>query len=290
MDGTLFGNPWEHIRLLSDDARNAVLVDFLQRHAPGNRVLEVGCGTGLLSAIAARLGATEVYAVEPTEIAEVAQALMKRNNLPVTVLRGRIEDLEPRQVDVAFSELLNADPFYEGVVEVTRATRPWVRPGGLLAPQRLTVYAAAVQASDSAREARAAIREVQGFARRFDLDLSPVLDGLRTDAPHRYVTLAEVPAGPAVVAFDLDLLADAEPAARVRLQLPVFEPGPVAGVMVWFEARMDDSLVLHNRPSEPSHWGQQVCAFSTERGMRADSTLDVWLILEDGELNAVAAG
>ncbi len=301
MDGTLFGNPWEHIRLLSDDARNAVLVGFLERHAPDNRVLEVGCGTGVLSAVAARLGATHVVAVEPTEVADIASALARDNGLPMTVVRARIEDVAPEDhggpVDVAFSELLNADPFFEGVVEVTNATRRWVKPDGLLAPSRLTVWAAAVRASDSAREARAARRAVSELGRRFDLQMGAVLDGLKPDATstrphaltdHTYVTLVEEPVGPGVVVHDLALGDGSTPETTVRVELPVTEAGPVSGVMLWFEAVMDDDLVLHNRPEDvSSHWGRQVCVFPTERGVRAGGHVTIELTLANGALHVV---
>ena len=298
MDATLFGNPWEHIRLLSDDARNAVLVGFLERHAPGNRVLEVGCGTGVLSAVAARLGATHVVAVEPTGVADIAEALARDNALDMTVVRARIEDVAPEDhggpVDVAFSELLNADPFFEGVVEVTNATRRWVTPGGVLAPSRLTVWAAAVRAADSAREARAAAREVTALGRRFDLQMGAVLEGLtpQPDAAnsaltdHTYVTLVETPVGPPVRVHDLVLGDGSQPEQTVRVELPVFEAGPVCGVMLWFEAVMDDDLVLHNRPEDvDSHWGRQVCVFPVERGVRAGGHLTVALTLTNGAMH-----
>jgi hypothetical protein len=60
--------------------------------------------------------------------------------------------------------------------------------------------------------------------------------------------------------------------------------------MVWFEARMDDSLVLHNRPGEPSHWGQQVFAFMREKGVPAGGTLEVELSIDDGRMHARLAG
>ena len=61
-----FANPWEHLRLLSDPDRNQALVTLLERRAPGATVAEIGCGTGLLSLVAARLGAKKVFAIEPT--------------------------------------------------------------------------------------------------------------------------------------------------------------------------------------------------------------------------------
>ena len=118
-----FANIWEHSRLLSDNTRNQALIDLLKRHAPGKRVLEIGCGSGLLSCIAAKLGAEHVLAIEPTAVIEVARELVARNQLTdrVRLLEGRIQDLTPQPVDFAFSELLNADPFYEDVVDVMNA-------------------------------------------------------------------------------------------------------------------------------------------------------------------------
>src|SRR5690606_20161346 len=144
---------WEHVRLLSDRPRNDALITLLRRHAPGARVLEVGCGTGLLSCVAAKLGAARVYAVEPTPLAEEARRLVAHNGLEgvVEVLEAPIEELTPRPVDLAFSELLNADPFYEGLVPAMEAAAAW---GGRLAPRRLRVWTALVRDDSSAREHR----------------------------------------------------------------------------------------------------------------------------------------
>jgi SAM-dependent methyltransferase len=145
-DATGFANPWEHVRLLSDGDRNEAMLALLARRAPGARVLEVGCGAGLLSCAAARLGARHVYAVEPTPMAAIARQMVRDNGLEgvVEVLEGRVEDLEPRPVDLAFSELLNADPFVEGVLDAMDGAASWcalrgevLSPGEGLSPSPL---------------------------------------------------------------------------------------------------------------------------------------------------------
>jgi predicted RNA methylase len=175
-----FADPWEHVRLLSDEARNAALLALLQRRAPGRRVLEVGCGTGLLSVVAARLGATEVHAVEPTERADVAAALVAANGLDgvVHVHRAAIEDLDPRPVDLAFSELLNVDPFVEGLLEASRAASAWLVPSGHLAPSRLRLYGALVGDDDSAAEVARVRTLLDRLARDHDLRLDPLQEEL----------------------------------------------------------------------------------------------------------------
>ena len=48
---------------------------------PGDVVLDVGAGSGILSLFAARAGAARVYAVERTTVATVAQMLAAANGL-----------------------------------------------------------------------------------------------------------------------------------------------------------------------------------------------------------------
>jgi ribosomal protein L11 methylase PrmA len=42
-------------------------------------VLDIGCGTGILSIFAARAGASHVYAVDNAEIAEYANEIVLKN-------------------------------------------------------------------------------------------------------------------------------------------------------------------------------------------------------------------
>ena len=289
MDLAGFGNPWEHIRLLSDQPRNQALVDLLGRHAPGARVLEVGCGTGLLSLVAARLGARRVHAVEPTPLVELARELVRHNGLEdrVIVHEGRVQDIDPHPVDLAFSELLNADPFVEQVVPAMHSAATWLAPGGRLAPRRLRVHVALARASDSAREARNARREVQRLEAQHGLDLAPLLEALKPDEPYKAYATTVVPAGPAVCVWDVALGEVEEVEDFRNVELEVDDPGPVSGALVWFEAELDDALTLSNHPDMPreqNHWGQLVCAWSEEVGMGLGKRLPVIVELDGDEL------
>ena len=61
---------------------------------PGDIVLDVGAGSGILSVFAARAGAARVYAVEQTSVAVLAQELAAANGVEeiVHVIHGDILD------------------------------------------------------------------------------------------------------------------------------------------------------------------------------------------------------
>ncbi|MBN2798409.1 MAG: 50S ribosomal protein L11 methyltransferase [Deltaproteobacteria bacterium] len=288
MDLSLFANPWEHLRLLSDAPRNEALLELLRRRAPGNRVLEIGCGTGLLSLAAAKLGARKVYAVEPTPLVEVAEQLVRDNGLQgiVEVLRGEVQDLAPRPVDLVFSELLNADPFVEGVLDASAAGAEWLAPRGHLAPSRLRVWAALVREPGSAQEARAARDQVRALASRLDLNLGSLLDALGDAGPYSYVAAAPALASAPALIWDLALGTDEEPEEERVVPLLPLEPGPVGGVVLWFEAQLDEGLVMSNAPGVSGHWGQLVCAWDRELGGRADRPIPIRFSVDEDGLTA----
>lgn len=58
--------------------RNAILNN--KEYFKDKIVMDVGCGTGILSLFCAQAGATKVYAVEASNIANLAKEIVKENN------------------------------------------------------------------------------------------------------------------------------------------------------------------------------------------------------------------
>ena len=71
-------------------------------------VLDVGCGTGILSLFAAKAGAKRVFGVDNSSIALLARQVVIDNNLDniITIIRGKVEEVElpVKSVDIIVSE------------------------------------------------------------------------------------------------------------------------------------------------------------------------------------------
>jgi protein arginine N-methyltransferase 1 len=135
-----------HEEMLKDTSRTLAY----QRAIEGNPedfkdkiVLDIGCGTGILSIFAARAGAKHVYAVDNAEIALHAREIVKDNGLTdkITVFKGKIEDIEfpfgEGEVDIIISEWMGYFLLYESMVDcVLWARDKYLRKGGKILPDR----------------------------------------------------------------------------------------------------------------------------------------------------------
>ncbi|KAG8656684.1 hypothetical protein MANES_04G162200v8 [Manihot esculenta] len=152
-------------RVRTETYRTAIMQ--LQSHIEGKVVVDVGCGTGILSIFCAQAGAKRVYAVDASDIAVQANEVVKANNLSekIIVLHGRVEDVEiDEEVDVIISEWMGYMLLYESMLgSVITARDRWLKRGGIILPSNATLYMAPVTHPDRYSESIEFWRNVYGI-------------------------------------------------------------------------------------------------------------------------------
>lgn len=240
--------------MMSDEIRLAAYVSAIEATVePGDVVLDLGAGLGILSLIAARAGARKVYAVEKGDAAQLARRIIAANGLEniIEVLEEHSLDVQLAEpADVLVSETLGSFGLEENTLGFTIDARDrLLRPGARMVPARIQPWLAPVDLPDE-RDKAAFWSDVAGF------DFTAASDELLSR-----MSLADVPpsallAKPQPLApLDLREVASAEVKSRHLFQME--RAGTVHGLAGWFLAELSEGVHIHTAPGRPAtHWRQ----------------------------------
>ncbi|KAI9307605.1 S-adenosyl-L-methionine-dependent methyltransferase [Cunninghamella echinulata] len=142
-----------HEEMLKDEVRTETYRDsiYANKHLfEGKIVLDVGCGTGILSMFAAKSGAKHVYGIDMSNIINQAREIVKDNGLSdkITLIQGKMEEvvLPVDKVDIIISEWMGYFLLYESMLDTVLVARDkYLVEGGMIFPDKATMYIAGIE-------------------------------------------------------------------------------------------------------------------------------------------------
>ena len=235
-----------HRSMLEDATRTEALRRAIAAAVkPGDLVLDLGCGTGILSFFALQSGARRVYAVEASGVIELAKAVAAENGLEDRIrffdkLSTSVE--LPERADLLMTETIGNFGLEEGILNsVIDARRRLLKEGGTIVPRSLELIVAPVEVPELYEQFSFWSGDLYGLdftaARSLSIN-NPLWTELKLESclgepqPLAHIDLAEVTA---------DEMTGEAPFVAVR-------SGMMHGIGGWFATELGEGVVLSNAP------------------------------------------
>lgn len=236
----------EHLGYLAGPVRHekirAAAAALIQ---PGDRVVDLGCGSGVLGLLCLQQGACFVDAIERTAIVEAARQTFRRAGYAGQVQLHRDSSFRVQldtPADVLVCDHIGYFGIDYGLLELLAdARKRFLKLGGRILPRRLQLLVGAVQ-SDSCRE------KAEGWA---SVNVAQEFHWLRN---HGINTKHAVDLKPEELLSDLVQFADLEPGLDYppvmswETELTVNRDGLLDGLVGCFRAELAPGIWMSNSP------------------------------------------
>jgi len=239
-------------------------------------VLDVGCGTGILSMFAIKAGAKHVYAVEKSSIVDSAREIIKVNGYEncITIIQGTMEEIElPEKVDVIISEWMGYCLFYESMLpSVISARDRFMKPGGTMFPNIARVFLTGIEDSEYRSQKIGFWDNVYGFS--FDpIKKWALLEPLVETCPSERIITNEC----MILELDLNKCSAEDLSFNVPFRLIPNDEEKMHALVAWFDVEFkgpDASIVLSTSPYKKStHWSQTIFYLEKPVGLGIETTV-----------------
>lgn len=255
-----------HWEMLSDRPRTEAYrqaIDSNTNNFLGSTVLDIGCGTGILSLFACKSGAAKVVAVDQSEIIYSAMDIARENGYEDSIVfkKGKLEDLELNEkFDIIVSEWMGYFLLFEGMLDtVIKARDKYLKPGGLMLPGSCTLYMAALSNEQIYNERINFWNDVYGF--KMTSMKKDVLSEVLVKDVNSQSVISDVFE---IKTFDIGTCTIEEAqAVHNSFQLRMTSSGAVHGLVFWFDCYFTvdkkSPISLSTSPhAEATHWKQSI--------------------------------
>jgi hypothetical protein len=235
----------EHRLYLSDRPRVSAFASAIAEVVkPGDVVLDLASGTGILGLLACRAGAARVYAIDGGGMAQPARAIARANGLEgrIHVVNGFSQHVDlPERANVLVTDQIGRFGFDAGAVEfVADARRRLLTPDARLVPSRIDLLVAAVEVPDVAAAVDFWSRRPAGFNME-------ALREMTANSGHPRTLETSHLLGTPQIGGCIDLSSDTR-TIDVAAELAVSRTGTLHGIGGWFSAVLSPSVTLSNSP------------------------------------------
>lgn len=263
--------------MIASAPRTEAYAKALEEHVrPGSVVVDLGAGTGIFALLACRLGAKRVHAIEPHDVIQVGREAALANGFADRIVFHKALSTTvtlDERADVVVADLRGALPVFEGLIPaIADARERFLAPGGVLIPQRDTVWVAPVESADMYRRC-----EEPWLRNGLGLDLSAG----RVEVVNRWTKVRGSPehllAEPARWA-ELDYTTMRNPDVDGRLSWTPERPGTLHGFLLWFDCETSGSTGYSNAPGLPELvYGHSLLTVASPVDVTPDDTVSLHL-------------
>ncbi|GFR21976.1 protein arginine N-methyltransferase 3 [Trichonephila clavata] len=253
-----------HHEMLQDKIRTLAYQDAILNNPEvfhNKRVLDVGCGTSILSMFAAKAGASFVMGVDRSDVIFQAMDIVRENNYDqvIDLFKGRVEDMpDPEQkMDIIVSEWMGYFLLFEGMLDsIIYAREKFLVPGGHIFPDRCTLSLLAVCDIEKYKEYVDFWDNVYGFK------MTAMKKDVIKEANVETVKPETACCKPVIVKeLDLTTCQTSDSEFTTTFDLVMSRACAVTAIVGYFDCFFDKGLahkvVLSTSPESPStHWKQ----------------------------------
>ncbi|GAB7081661.1 methyltransferase domain-containing protein [Megalodesulfovibrio paquesii] len=269
-----FSNLYEHEKMLADVSRVQSYAKAIARHVqPGDVVVDLGTGTGLLALLAARRKPRVVVAIEHSSIIHLARELAARNTdsgserIRFVLAHSTKATLTPEegQADLILHEQMGDLLFNENMVaNLLDLKARLLKPTGRILPARFEVFLEPVCLKEAHRVPFLWELDVEGLEVSFLRESEFLTPLKRRSYPYRWLDADAVEAFACtpepIFTFDLNTMhSESEIPHTLAATRTVTRSGRVDGLCFHFRALLDEDIAFDTSPlSRPTSWGRRL--------------------------------